>query len=44
MVKFTVTVDLQGKFYQTNVLANRDTAQEEIMQLAISQVKKQWKN
>ena len=44
MVKFTVTVDLQGKFYQTNVLANRDTTQEEIMQLAISQVKKQWKN
>lgn len=44
MVKFTITVDLQGKFYQTNVLANRDTAHEEIMQLAISQVKKQWKN
>ena len=44
MVKFTVTVDLQGKFYQTNVIANRDTAHEEIMQLAISQVKKQWKN
>ena len=44
MVKFTVTVDLRGKFYQTNVLANRDTAQEEIMQLAITQVKKQWDN
>ena len=34
MVKFTVTVDFKGKFYQTNVLANRDTEQEEIMQLA----------
>lgn len=44
MVKFTVTVDFQGKSYQTNVLAHRDTAQEEILQLAISQVKKQWKN
>lgn len=44
MVKFTVTVDYQGKSYQTNVLANRDTAQEEIMQLAYSQVKKQWQN
>lgn len=44
MVKFTVTVDFQGKFYQTNVLANRDTKQEEIIQLALSQVKKQWNN
>lgn len=42
MVKFTVTVDFQGKVYQTNVLANRDAAQEEIMQVALSQVKKQW--
>ena len=44
MVKFIVTVDLEGKIYQTNVLAHRDTAKEEIMQLALSQVQKQWKS
>ena len=44
MVKFTVTVDFEGRYYQTNVLAHKDTAKEEIMQLARSQVKKQWKN
>lgn len=44
MVKFTVTVDFRGKYYQTNVLANRDAEHKEIMELALSQVKKQWEN
>lgn len=44
MIKVTVTVDFKGRTYQTNVLATRDTAPEEIHQLALSQVKKQWKN
>lgn len=44
MVKFTVKVDFRGKLYQTNVLAHPDADQTEIMELALSQVKKQWDN
>ncbi|KON67490.1 BA3454 family stress response protein [Peribacillus butanolivorans] len=43
MVKVTVTVDFQGKSYQTNVLAKPGTNQEEILQQALHQVEKQWK-
>jgi hypothetical protein len=43
MVQITVTVDYNGKFYQTNVLTHREAAQEEIFKQALSQVKKQWK-
>ncbi|MFF2588947.1 BA3454 family stress response protein [Peribacillus butanolivorans] len=43
MVKVTVTVDFQGKSYQTNVLTKPGTNQEEILQQALHQVEKQWK-
>ncbi|AMM91581.1 BA3454 family stress response protein [Peribacillus simplex] len=43
MVKVTVTVDFQGKSYQTNVLTKPGTNQEEILQQAFNQVEKQWK-
>ncbi|WP_337016999.1 BA3454 family stress response protein [Oceanobacillus massiliensis] len=43
MIQINLTVDYEGKFYTTNVIARRDTTYEEIMQLAISQVEKQWK-
>ncbi|WHY57228.1 BA3454 family stress response protein [Peribacillus simplex] len=43
MVKVTVTVDFQGKSYQTNVLTKPDTDHEVILQQALHQVEKQWK-
>ncbi|MGG4267944.1 BA3454 family stress response protein [Peribacillus simplex] len=43
MVKVTVTVDFQGKSYQTNVITKPGTNQEEILQQALHQVEKQWK-
>ncbi|MFJ8071270.1 BA3454 family stress response protein [Peribacillus sp. NPDC096447] len=43
MVKVTVTVDFQGKSYQTNVLAKPGTDHEVILQQALHQVEKQWK-
>ncbi|MBO1000668.1 BA3454 family stress response protein [Bacillus sp. SD075] len=43
MVKVTVTVDFQGKSYQTNVLTNPGTDHEVILQQALHQVEKQWK-
>lgn len=42
MIEVTVTIQYLGKNYVTNVLANRETAEEEIMQLALDQVMKQW--
>lgn len=41
MVEVTVKVDLEGKNYQTNVLARREEAEEDIYKRAIEQVKKQ---
>lgn len=43
MVKVTVTVDFQGKSYQTNVLTKPGTDHEVILQQALHQVEKQWK-
>ncbi|MCM3121864.1 BA3454 family stress response protein [Mesobacillus sp. AQ2] len=42
MREITVTVDFQGKNYLTNVIADRDTSEEEIMEMARKQVKEQW--
>jgi hypothetical protein len=44
MMQVNVTVTFEGKSYLTNVLANRDTTDEEIYRLAFEQVQKQWKN
>lgn len=42
MVNVTVLIDYMGKNYQTNVIAKRGTAEEEIQQMAYEQVRKQW--
>jgi hypothetical protein len=42
MMQINVTVNYKGKNYLTNVLANRNTPDEEILRLAFEQVKKQW--
>ncbi|MBT2637970.1 MULTISPECIES: BA3454 family stress response protein [unclassified Bacillus (in: firmicutes)] len=42
MKEVTVTVDLKGKNYLTNVIADRDTSEEEILEQAREQVLKQW--
>lgn len=42
MREFTVNVDLKGKNYLTNVIADRETSEEEILELARQQVLKQW--
>jgi hypothetical protein len=42
MIKVTVTINYRGKNYITNVLANKDTGEDTIKQLAFEQVRKQW--
>lgn len=42
MREITVTVDYKGKNYLTNVIADRDTSDEEVLQKAREQVLKQW--
>jgi hypothetical protein len=43
MVQVEVTVTFEGKSYLTNVIANQETSDDEIFQLALEQVQKQWK-
>jgi hypothetical protein len=43
MVQVEVTVTFEGKSYLTNVIANRETSDDVIQQLALEQVQKQWK-
>ncbi|NHC38868.1 BA3454 family stress response protein [Bacillus sp. MM2020_1] len=43
MVQVEVTVTFEGKSYLTNVIANRETSEDEIFQLALEQVQKQWR-
>jgi hypothetical protein len=43
MVQVEVTVTFEGKSYLTNVIAKRETSDDEIFQLALEQVQKQWK-
>ncbi|MBT2681050.1 BA3454 family stress response protein [Bacillus sp. ISL-35] len=42
MRQITVTVDFKGKNYLTNVIADHDTSEEEIMETARKQIKEQW--
>jgi hypothetical protein len=42
MREITVTVDLKGKNYLTNVIADRETSEEEILEMARKQVQEQW--
>ncbi len=41
-VTVDLTVDLMGKNYLTNVIADRDTSDDEIMEMAKKQVQEQW--
>ncbi|AZU62929.1 BA3454 family stress response protein [Neobacillus mesonae] len=43
MMQIEVTIMFEGKSYLTNVIADRNTSDEEIMRLALEQVEKQWK-
>ncbi|MEH7416275.1 BA3454 family stress response protein [Neobacillus drentensis] len=43
MVQVEVTITFEGKSYLTNVIANRETSENEILRLAAEQVQKQWK-
>ncbi|GAM13971.1 BA3454 family stress response protein [Mesobacillus selenatarsenatis] len=42
MREITVSVDLKGKNYLTNVIADRETSEEEILEMARKQVHEQW--
>lgn len=42
MCEVTVTVELNEKKYQTNVIANKEMSDETIKDLAEKQVLKQW--
>ncbi|RDU35754.1 BA3454 family stress response protein [Neobacillus piezotolerans] len=42
MVQVNVKVEYLGKNYMTNVITDPQASDEEIMQLALEQVKKQW--
>lgn len=44
MYEYTIYVTFQGKIYQTNVIANKKKAEEEVYQIAKEQVLKQWAN
>ncbi|GFZ90774.1 hypothetical protein GCM10010978_32080 [Compostibacillus humi] len=41
MIQVNVTVDYEGQTYHTNVIAAKDTKEEEILQMALHQVEKQ---
>ncbi|MHC0036888.1 BA3454 family stress response protein [Pseudoneobacillus sp. C159] len=42
MCQYTVSILFQGKQYQTNVIADKSISEDEIYQLALEQVQKQW--
>ena len=40
--EYTISVMFNGKKYQTNVIAAKDSTEQEIYQLALKQVQMQW--
>jgi hypothetical protein len=42
MCQYTVSILFKGKQYQTNVIADKSISDDEIYQLALEQVQKQW--
>jgi hypothetical protein len=42
MIQVEVKVSYDGKYYLTNVIADPNTTEEEIIRLAYEQVQKQW--
>ncbi|MEH7097045.1 BA3454 family stress response protein [Neobacillus vireti] len=43
MVQVEVKITFEGKSYLTNVIAQRETSEDEILRLATEQIQKQWK-
>ncbi|MFJ5758926.1 BA3454 family stress response protein [Neobacillus sp. NPDC093182] len=44
MIEVTVKLNYEGKNYQTNVIVRKDTPDNQILQIAREQVRKQWTN
>lgn len=42
MYQYTISIMYQGKQYQTNVIASKESSEQEIYQLALEQVQMQW--
>ncbi|MGP4074804.1 BA3454 family stress response protein [Halobacillus sp. K22] len=42
MYKYIINVTVNGKIYQTNVIANKNNSEKEVYQIAKEQVLKQW--
>jgi hypothetical protein len=42
MYEYTISVMFNGKQYQTNVIADKNSTDQEIYQLALKQVQSQW--
>lgn len=42
MVEVILTLEYKGKNYQTNVIVNKGTPQNQIFRIAEEQIKKQW--
>jgi hypothetical protein len=42
MYQYTISIMYQGKQYQTNVIASKESTEQEIYQLALEQVQMQW--
>jgi hypothetical protein len=42
LIEITLTVEMYGKQYKTNVIARKGAIKEDIIRLAEEQVKKQW--
>jgi hypothetical protein len=42
MYEYTLSITFKGKQYQTNVIAGKDSTEQEIYQLALEQVQLQW--
>jgi hypothetical protein len=42
MYQYTLSITFQGMQYLTNVIADKDTPEQEIYQVALAQVQTQW--
>jgi hypothetical protein len=44
MMEVTVKLNYRGKYYQTNVIVNKQTPERQILCMAKEQITKQWTN
>lgn len=44
MYQYTIYVTINGRIYQTNVIANKKQSDDEVYKIATEQVLKQWAN